>query len=57
MATASSTNNQGQELKWVGKRPLRPDGIAVAAFYDMIKIDDQWRINGCRIAKLPGEDV
>ena len=34
-----------------------PDGVAVAAFYDMIKIDDRWRINGCRIAKLPGEDV
>ena len=34
-----------------------PDGVAVAALYEMIKIDDRWRINGCRIAKLPGQDV
>ena len=34
-----------------------PDGVAVAALYEMIKVDDRWRINGCRIAKLPGQDV
>ena len=34
-----------------------PDGVAVAALYEMVKIDDRWRINGCRIAKLPGQDV
>ena len=34
-----------------------PDGVAVAAYYEMIQVDGKWRINGCQIAKLPGQDV
>ena len=34
-----------------------PDGATVAALYEMIRVDGRWRINGCRIARLPGQDV
>ena len=33
------------------------DGQPVAAIYELIKVDGAWRINGCQIAKLPGQDV
>lgn len=34
-----------------------PQGSVVAAFYDMIRVDGQWRINGCQLARMPGQDV
>ena len=34
-----------------------PDGDKVAAYYDMIQVDGQWRINGCQLARLPGQNI
>ena len=34
-----------------------PNGDKVAAYYDMIQIDGRWRINGCQLARLPGQSI
>ncbi len=34
-----------------------PDGVVVAALYQLVRIDGTWRINGCQIARLPGQDI
>jgi ABC-type transporter MlaC component len=34
-----------------------PDGVTVAAYYQVVQINGEWRINGCQIARLPGQDV
>lgn len=33
------------------------NGERVAAYYDMIQVDGRWRINGCQLARLPGESI
>lgn len=34
-----------------------PAGATVMALYEVIRVDGRWRINGCRIVKLPGRDA
>ena len=34
-----------------------PAGATVMALYELVLVDGRWRINGCRIAKLPGQEA
>lgn len=34
-----------------------PEGVEVLALYEMVRIDGLWRINGCMLARPPGQTV